>query len=156
MTYLRIEFHVLHPSRPLPNQAKSFQLPDFYSGELPNHSVASSEGFSLRRLHRYILQGLAAADVEKAFREHAGKLNLAAGVGGVRVVALDGKALKGSFDSFNDAKAKQVLSAFAADLTDHIVTCDAIHCQKTYGPPRCKWFLRVRHDRSASTYPASD
>jgi hypothetical protein len=27
---------------------------------------------------------------------------------------------------------------------------------KTYGPPRCKWFLRVRHDRSASTYPASD
>jgi len=51
MTYLRIEFHVLHPSRPLPNQAKSFQLPDFYSGELPNHSVASSEGFLLRRLH---------------------------------------------------------------------------------------------------------
>ena len=25
----------------------------------------------------------------------------------------------------------------------------------TYGPPRCKWFLRVRRDRSASTYPAS-
>src|SRR4029077_19496856 len=63
----------------------------------------------------YILQGLKAADVEQAFREHAAALNLAAGAGGVRVVAFDGKALKGSFDSFNDAKAKQVLSAFATD-----------------------------------------
>jgi DDE_Tnp_1-associated len=107
---------------------------------------------------RYILQGLEAADVEKAFREHAGELNLAAEACGVRVVALDGKALKGSFDSFNDAKAKQMLSAFAVDtalvlahidideksneipaaqklledldLAGHIVTCDAIHCQK--------------------------
>ena len=115
---------------------------------------------------RYILQGLTSADVEKAFREHAAKLNFDAAASGARVVAFDGKALKGSFDSFNDAKAKQVLSAFAVDtalvlahieihdksneipaaqklledldLADHIVTCDAIHCQKTYGPPRCK------------------
>ena len=64
---------------------------------------------------RYILQGLTAADVEKAFREHAANLNFDAAVSGTRVVALDGKALKGSFDSFNDAKAKQVLSAFAVD-----------------------------------------
>ena len=33
----------------------------------------------------------------------------------MRLVAFDGKALKGSFDNFNDAKAKQVLSAFAVD-----------------------------------------
>ena len=33
----------------------------------------------------------------------------------VRVVAFDGKTLKGSFDNFNDAKAKQVISAFAVD-----------------------------------------
>ena len=32
-----------------------------------------------------------------------------------RVVAFDGKTLKGSFDSFNDRKARQVLSAFAVD-----------------------------------------
>jgi len=31
----------------------------------------------------------------------------------MHVVAFDGKALKGSFDNFNDVKAKQVLSAFA-------------------------------------------
>jgi hypothetical protein len=107
---------------------------------------------------RYILQGLTAADVEKAFREHAARLNLDAAVSGARVVAFDGKALKGSFDSFNDAKAKQVLSAFAVDtalvlahieiddksneipavqklleeldVAGHIVTCDAMHCQK--------------------------
>jgi hypothetical protein len=107
---------------------------------------------------RYILQGLTAADVEKAFREHAAKLNFDAAASGARVVAFDGKALKGSFDSFNDAKAKQVLSAFAVDtalvlahieiddksneipavqklleeldVAGHIVTCDAMHCQK--------------------------
>jgi DDE_Tnp_1-associated len=107
---------------------------------------------------RYILQGLTAADVEKAFREHAANRNLDAAVSGARVVAFDGKALKGSFDGFNDAKAKQVLSAFAVDtalvlahieiedksneipavqklleeldVAGHIVTCDAMHCQK--------------------------
>ena len=114
--------------------------------------------FSILAAIRYILQGLTAADVEKAFREHAANLNFDAAVSGTRVVALDGKALKGSFDSFNDAKAKQVLSAFAVDtalvlahieiddksneipavqklleeldLAGHIVTCDAMHCQK--------------------------
>ena len=107
---------------------------------------------------RYILQGLTAADVERVFREHAANLNFDAAVSAARVVAFDGKALKGSFDSFNDAKAKQVLSAFAADtalvlahieiddksneipavqklleeldVAGHIVTCDAMHCQK--------------------------
>lgn len=113
---------------------------------------------------RYILQGLTAADVEKAFREHAAKLNLDAAVSGARVVAFDGKALKGSFDSFNDTKAKQVLSAFAVDkalvlahieiddksneipavqklleeldVAGHIVTCDAMHCQKKPSRPQ--------------------
>jgi DDE_Tnp_1-associated len=113
---------------------------------------------------RYILQGLTAADVEKAFREHAANLNLDAAVSGARVIAFDGKALKGSFDSFNDAKAKQVLSAFAVDtalvlahieideksneipavqklleeldVAGHIVTCDAMHCQKKPSKPR--------------------
>ena len=113
---------------------------------------------------RYILQGLTAADVEKAFREHAANLNLDAAVSGARVVAFDGKALKGSFDSFNDAKAKQVLSAFAVDtalvlahieideksneipavqklleeldVAGHIVTCDAMHCQKKPSKPQ--------------------
>jgi hypothetical protein len=111
---------------------------------------------------RYILQGLSAADVEKVFRDHAADLN-AAGPG-VRAIAVDGKALKGSFDSFNDAKARQVLSAFAVDtalvlahieideksneipavqklleeldVADHIVTCDAMHCQKKPSKPR--------------------
>jgi len=105
-----------------------------------------------------------AADVEKAFREHAANLNLDAAVSGARVVAFDGKALKGSFDSFNDAKAKQVLSAFALDtalvlahieideksneipavqklleeldVAGHIVTCDAMHCQKKPSKPQ--------------------
>jgi len=112
---------------------------------------------------RYILQGLSAADVEKAFREHAAELNLAPVGAGARVIAFDGKTLKGSFDNFNDIKAKQVLTAFAVDtalvlahieideksneipavqklleeldLAGHIVTCDAMHCQKKLSKP---------------------
>ena len=64
---------------------------------------------------RYILQGLNPADVEKVFREHAADLNRSEAPAGTRMVALDGKALRGSFDAFNDAKARQVLSAFAVD-----------------------------------------
>ena len=109
---------------------------------------------------RYILQGLDAADVEKAFREHAAFLNFAPDGDETCVIAFDGKTLKGSFDNFNDRKARQVLSAFAADtglvlahieideksneipamqkllqelgLADHIATADAIHCQKNF------------------------
>ena len=113
---------------------------------------------------RYILQGLSPADVEKGFREHAADLNFDAAISGARVIAFDGKVLKGSFDNFNDAKAKQVLSAFAVDtalvlahieideksneipavqklledldVAGHIITCDAMHCQKKPSKPR--------------------
>jgi hypothetical protein len=30
---------------------------------------------------------------------------------GARILAFDGKALRGSFDAFNDVKARQILSA---------------------------------------------
>jgi len=107
---------------------------------------------------RYILQGLDAADVEKAFREHGANLNSAPDAAEACVIAFDGKTLKGSFDNFNDAHAKQVLSAFAVDtalvlahieieeksneipavqkllaeldVAGCIVTCDAMHGQK--------------------------
>lgn len=107
---------------------------------------------------RYALQGLDGEDVEKAFREHAAGLNQAPKGEGARVIAFDGKVLKASFDNFKDAKAKQVLSAFAVDtglvlahieideksneipamqtllgelgVAGQIVTADAIHCQK--------------------------
>jgi DDE_Tnp_1-associated len=112
---------------------------------------------------RYILQGLSAADVEIVFREHAANLNLAPAGCKTRVIAFDGKTLKASFDAFSDVKARQVLSAFAADtalvlahieideksneipavqkllqelaLAGHIVTCDAMHCQKKPSKP---------------------
>jgi hypothetical protein len=79
---------------------------------------------------------------------------------GALIVAFDGKVLKGSFDNFNDIKARQVLSAFAVDpalvhveideksneipavqrlleeldVAGHVVTCDAMHCQKKPHP----------------------
>lgn len=112
---------------------------------------------------RYILQGLSAADVETVFREHAANLNLTPAGSKTRVIAFDGKTLKASFDAFNDVKARQVLSAFAVDtalvlahieideksneipavqkllqeldLAGHIVTCDAMHCQKKLSKP---------------------
>ena len=107
---------------------------------------------------RYILQGLNPADVEKAFRQHAADLNASTAASSTRIVAFDGKALKGSFDAFNDAKARQILSAFAVDtalvlahieideksneipavqklleeldVAGLIITLDAMHCQK--------------------------
>ena len=112
---------------------------------------------------RYILQGLDAADVERAFREHSANLDFAPDGAEACVIAFDGKTLKGSFDNFNDAKAKQVLSAFAVDtalvlahieideksneipavqkllqeldVAGRIVTCDAMHCQKKLSRP---------------------
>jgi DDE family transposase len=112
---------------------------------------------------RYILQGLNAADIEKVFREHAANLNSGEATAGTRILAVDGKALKGSFDAFNDVKARQMLSAFAADtalvlahieideksneipaaqkllqeldVAGHIVTLDAMHCQKKHSKP---------------------
>ena len=112
---------------------------------------------------RYILQGLSGEDVERAFREHAAVLNQSPKGNCARVVAFDGKVLKASFDNFSDAKAKQVLSAFAVDtalvlahieideksneipamqkllgeldLADKIITADAIHCQKKHSKP---------------------
>jgi len=116
---------------------------------------------------RTIISGLDAAQVERAFRHHAAALNevKSSKAGAVcRVLALDGKVLKGSFDAFRDGKARQVLSAFAADTAlvlahieideksneipaaqrlleelevgDHIVTCDAMHCQKKPSKPQ--------------------
>lgn len=111
---------------------------------------------------RYILQGLDPADVETIFREHAANLN-SSEAAGKRILAFDGKVLKGSFDAFNDVKARQMLSAFAVDtalvlahieideksneipavqklleeldVAGRIVTLDAMHCQKKHSKP---------------------
>jgi hypothetical protein len=122
-------------------------------------------GLSLRRAPayssvRFILRGLDAAEMERAFRAHAA--NLAElpveGAGTPIAVAIDGKTLCGSFDAFHDRKAAHVLSAFATDgqiilghlaisqksneipaaqdmiatlgLSGRLFTLDAMHCQK--------------------------
>lgn len=108
---------------------------------------------------RAIVSGLDAAEVETAFRAHAAGLDVTMPAPErCRVLAVDGKVLRGSFDAFHDGAAKQILSAFAADtaltiahveideksneipaaqrllaeldLSDRIVTLDALHCQK--------------------------
>jgi len=107
---------------------------------------------------RYILQGLDPHAVEQMFRQHAAGLQNLATDPARRIIAIDGKTLRRSFDNFNDRKAAQVLHAFdtAAGLVlDHIdiadksneipaaqqllselrvahciVTLDAMHCQK--------------------------
>ncbi len=107
---------------------------------------------------RYILQGLKTEDVERVFRAHAANLNSGTRGVGARVLALDGKTLRGSFDAFKDAKAKQIFHVFAthtalvlahSDVDDksneipaaqklldamnvkgHALTLDALHCQK--------------------------
>jgi hypothetical protein len=65
---------------------------------------------------RGLFQALDPAELEAAFRRHAQSLDAAASpAGSRRVIALDGKTLKRSFDHLNDVTAAHVLSAFACE-----------------------------------------
>lgn len=65
---------------------------------------------------RALFQALDPAALETAFRQHARELSEAAvPTAGPRVIALDGKTLKRSFDHLNDKVAAHVLSAFACE-----------------------------------------
>ena len=113
---------------------------------------------------RNLFLALDAADLEIAFRRHARRLYEAAPRPGLPVVALDGKALRRSFDHLHDRAAAHLLSAFASEaalilahrevpsapdevpavpalvaelgLTGALLTADALHCRKTASPPR--------------------
>jgi DDE_Tnp_1-associated len=107
---------------------------------------------------RVILQQLDMASVEQVFRRHAGILHEKSSQQAQRHIAIDGKALRHSFDHFHDRKAAHILSAFASDaalvlahldcdeksneipavqallrelgLEQALLTVDAMHCQK--------------------------
>src|ERR671927_75012 len=106
---------------------------------------------------RALLHALDPAELEAAFRRHAEQLDVVPSAPGRRVVALDGKTLRGSFDHLDDRAAAQVLSAFAGEaalilahqeiaegdevaaaqalieqlgLRGVLFTADALHCQK--------------------------
>lgn len=112
---------------------------------------------------RYILQALEPAQLEQAFRAHSQQLwEPPAASDTPPVIALDGKALRGSFDRFQDQKAAQILSAFCQGerlilghlpvssktneiplaqqlieelgLAGCLYTLDALHCQKNLHP----------------------
>lgn len=143
-----------------------------------NEVLAQSFGLGLRTVPavntlRTVLQALKAEDLENAFRQHAQALLPSAPEPEAattepkrrRVIALDGKALRHSFDHVTDQKAAQVLSAFACEhaiILAHmevddksneipaaqelikalgvkgvIFTADAMHCQKKHSsaPP---------------------
>src|SRR3954449_5213146 len=106
---------------------------------------------------RNIMAGLDPTDLEQAFRLHAEGLS-GSGADGLKLLAVDGKSLRGSFDTLKDKKATQILSVFATDgrsilahvdvddknneipvaqaliaelkLEDCLFTFDAMHCQK--------------------------
>ena len=134
---------------------------DVLNAAFPSVALRSAPAYSAIRK---ILQGLDGAALEQAFRSHAAVLAAlsACETSGddfaSRTLAIDGKTLKGSFDSFADAKAIQVLSVFATDsqlilahldvsektneipkaqaliamlgLTGRVFTLEAMHCQK--------------------------
>jgi predicted transposase YbfD/YdcC len=106
---------------------------------------------------RNIMAGLDPSDMEQAFRLHAEGLS-GSGGDGLKLLAVDGKSLRGSFDALQDKKATQILSVFATDgriilahvdiddktneipvaqaliadlkLENCLFTFDALHCQK--------------------------
>jgi len=141
-------------------------------------------GLSWRRAPAYttiriVLQGLDGGAVERAFRLHGEVLRESAGGQGLRVVALDGKTLRGSYDHFADQKACHLVSAFEADsalilghieiddksneipavqrliselgLAGCVVTADAMHCQKNISLCRCG---KLPADRPGQIEPA--
>src|SRR6187455_791691 len=106
---------------------------------------------------RALLHALDPAAIEAAFRRHAQHLGDVTTAPGRRVIALDGKTLRGSFDHLDDEAAAHVLSAFAGEaalilahqeiaegdevaaartlieglgLSGVLLTADALHCQK--------------------------
>jgi DDE_Tnp_1-associated len=107
---------------------------------------------------RALFLALEPAALEAAFRRHARGLHERAPASGPRVIALDGKTLRRSFDHLNDEAAAHVLSAFASEaalilahqevraapeevpaaraliealgLRGVLFTADALHCQK--------------------------
>jgi hypothetical protein len=64
---------------------------------------------------RALFLALEPAALEAAFRRHARALAEEAPASGPRVIALDGKTLRRSFDHLNDKAAAHVLGAFACD-----------------------------------------
>lgn len=145
-----------------------------------NATLAALYGVGLRAVPalntvRDLLHRLDADALEAVFRHHAEGLVTAAASDDASddaapaprsrpVIALDGKALRQSFDRVNDRKAAHVLSAFASDsalilahmevddksneipaveamirslgLSGVIFTVDAMHCQKKHSRPR--------------------
>jgi len=100
--------------------------------------------------------------LEAAFRHHARHLDGAIAPTGKRIIALDGKTLRGSFDHLHDRTTAHVLSAFASDaalilahrevaaapeeiggvqaliaelgVSGVLFTADVLHCQKAPSP----------------------
>jgi hypothetical protein len=64
---------------------------------------------------RALVHALDPAEIEAAFRRHAEHLGDATAPAGRRVIALDGKTLRSSFDHLDDQAAAQVLSTFASE-----------------------------------------
>jgi hypothetical protein len=113
---------------------------------------------------RHLFVSLDPDALEGAFRRHARYLDEATAPEGKRIVALDGKTLRGSFDHLHDRTTAHVLSAFASDaalilahrevatapeeiggvqalikdlgVSGVLFTADALHCQKTPSPKR--------------------
>lgn len=131
--------------------------------------LKESFGLSWRRAPAYttirnVLQGLEGSQVERVFRLHGEILRESARFEGLRVVAFDGKTLRGSYDHFTDRKATHLVSAFDVEtalvlghieiddksneipaverligelgLAGCVVTVDAMHCQKNL--PTCR------------------
>jgi predicted transposase YbfD/YdcC len=111
---------------------------------------------------RHLFQALDPAALEATFRRHARQLSESVLAPELRVVALDGKTLRRSFDHLNERPAAHVLSAFASEaalvlahqevdatgdeipaaqaliealgLRGVLFTADALHCQKRPSP----------------------
>lgn len=88
---------------------------------------------------RNIIQGVSSSELEEQFRAYSA--TLAAGSSQKRVIAFDGKVLRGSFDGFQDQKAIQILSAFLTE--SHIILAHEEIADKTNEIPTAQELIRA-------------
>ena len=120
---------------------------------LRDHFGLTWKGIPAYTTIRSIIQGVSSWELEEQFRAYSG--HLAGRNESLRFVAIDGKALRGSFDHFRDQQAIQILSAFVADRqiilaheeiatkTNEIPTAQAL--MKQLGLSRCVFTLDAIH-----------
>ncbi|MGI8634316.1 MAG: ISAs1 family transposase, partial [Segetibacter sp.] len=89
---------------------------------------------------RNIIKGVDSSAMEAAFRKFSLHLSTLSEQPGARLIAMDGKVIRKSFDNFNDKKAAQILSFF--DAQEHFILGHVLINDKSNEIPSAQALLK--------------